>query len=164
MKTWIEKHSIGLSLALVVAVMVMIFCFSAQTGNASGALSGQITNWIIKLALPDFDQLPLSEQEALRGSVGLVIRKAAHFSEYTLLGVSLLLHILQIGKRLPVSKPWLWAWGIGVAYAISDELHQGLVADRNPSAVDVLIDGSGVLFGIGALALCLWLRRRKIGR
>ena len=161
MKTWIEKHRIGLSLVLVVAVMVMIFCFSAQNGNTSGALSGRITNWFIKLVLPDFDELPLPEQEALRGSVGLAIRKAAHFSEYTLLGVSLLLHILQIRKRLPVSKPWLWAWVTGVAYAVSDELHQGLVADRNPSAVDVLIDGSGVLFGIGVLALCLWLRRKK---
>ena len=164
MKTWIEKHSIGLSLVLVVAVMVMIFCFSAQNGNTSGALSGRITTWIIKLVLPDFDELPLPEQEALRGSVGLVIRKAAHFSEYTLLGVSLLLHILQIRKRLAVSVPWLWAWAAGAAYAVSDELHQGLVAGRNPSAVDVLIDGSGVLFGIGVLALCLWLRRRKIGR
>ena len=37
MKTWIKKHSLWLSLLLVVSVMVMIFCFSAQTGKESGA-------------------------------------------------------------------------------------------------------------------------------
>lgn len=159
MKFWIEKHSIGITLALVAAVMVMIFCFSAQTGEKSGALSGRITTWVVSLAVPDFEQLPASEQEALRSAAGLVIRKTAHFSEYALLGFSLMLHIRQLRKRITVSGPGLWAWLVGTAYAVTDELHQGLVAGRHPAAVDVLIDSCGVVAGVLLLA---WILRGKV--
>ena len=65
MKQWIRKHSIGLSLVLVLAVMVMIFCFSAQTGQSSGALSGRITMRLVSLFVPDLDTYPEPERQAL---------------------------------------------------------------------------------------------------
>ena len=37
---------------------------------------------------------------------------------------------------------------VGVSYAGLDEYHQGFVADRGPSLVDVGIDSLGVLTGI----------------
>ena len=57
MKKWIEKHSILLSLLLVIAVMVMIYCFSAQTGEESGEMSGRLTTWVLNLVVPDFENL-----------------------------------------------------------------------------------------------------------
>lgn len=160
MKNWIEKYSIGVTLALVIAVMVMIFCFSAQTGEQSGAMSGRVTTGIINLFVLDFEDMTAQEQESLRYTVGLVIRKLAHFSEYALLGFTLMLHIRQIGKRTTVHLPWLWAWIVGTLYAASDEFHQGFVADRGPSFFDVMIDSSGVITGTMLLFLFL-LRRRK---
>ena len=161
MRTWIEKHSIALSLILVIVVMGMIFFFSAQTASQSGALSGRITTKVIRLFLPGFDTLPLAEQTALRNTVGLWIRKTAHFTEYALLGFSLILHLRQLRKKLCVKLPWFWAWGIGTAYAVTDELHQGLVAGRHPAVTDVMIDSSGVLFGIGFLLLLVrYLHKR----
>lgn len=158
MKCWIEKHSIVLSLLLVVAVMVMIYSFSAQTGEESGAMSGKLTTWVLNLLVPDFANFSPEKQEAVRSTVGLIVRKLAHFSEYALLGFSLMLHIAQIQKKTAVCLPVLWAWGIGTLYAASDEFHQGFVAGRGPSIVDVTIDSAGVIAGVLFLA---WILLRK---
>ena len=158
MKHWIEKNSIILSLLLVIAVMVMIYCFSAQTGAESGAMSGKITTWVLSLVIPDFANFAPEKQEAIRSTVGLIVRKLAHFSEYALLGFSLMLHIAQIQKKISVRLPWLWAWAVGTIYAASDEFHQGFVAGRGPSIVDVMIDSSGVIAGT---MLLLWILLRK---
>lgn len=161
MKHWIEKHSILLSLLLVIAVMVMIYCFSAQTGAESGAMSGRITMWILNLVVPGFGDFSPEKQEAIRSTVSFVVRKLAHFSEYALLGFSLMLHIAQIEKKIAVRLPWLWSWVAGTLYAASDEFHQGFVADRGPSLQDVMIDSSGVIAGTLFLLFILLHRMRK---
>lgn len=162
MKAWIEKHSILLSLLLVIAVMVMIYCFSAQTGEQSGAMSGRLTTWVVKLFVPDFENMTAENQESLRSTVGFLIRKTAHFLEYALLGFSLMLHIAQIEKKITVRLPWLWAWGIGTLYAASDEFHQGFVAGRGPSVRDVMIDSSGVIVGVLLLLWILHFRKERL--
>ena len=158
MKQWIEKHSVVLSLLLVIAVMVMIFCFSAQTGEESGAMSGRLTTWVLNLIIPDFENFSPERQEAIRSTVGLLVRKLAHFSEYALLGFSLMLHITRVQKKITVHLPWLWAWGIGTLYAATDEFHQGFVAGRGPSVVDVTIDSAGVITGV---LLMIWILKKR---
>ena len=158
MKDWIQKHSILLSLLLVIAVMVIIYCFSAQTGVESGAMSGRITRWVLNLVVPGFGDFSPEKQEAIRSAVSFVVRKLAHFSEYALLGFSLMLHIAQIEKKITVRLPWLWSWCVGTLYAASDEFHQGFVAGRGPSVRDVMIDSSGVIAGT---LLLLWIIRRR---
>ena len=160
MKQWIEKNSILLSLLLVIAVMVMIFCFSAQTGEESGAMSGRLTTWVLNLVVPNFENLAFEKQESIRSAVGFAVRKLAHFSEYALLGLSLMLHIVQVQKKITVRLPLLWAWGVGALYAASDEFHQGFVAGRGPSIVDVMIDSLGVIAGV--LLMCWMLHRCRI--
>jgi len=158
MRSWIQKHSILLSFLLVLAVMVMIYCFSAQTGEESGAMSGEITRWLLSIFVPDFDAWASQEQESLLYAVGLIIRKLAHFSEYALLGFALLLHISQVQKKISVRLPALWAWGIGTLYAASDEFHQSFVGGRGPAVTDVMIDSAGVIAGVLIMA---WLLHRK---
>ena len=158
MKQWIEKYSILLSLLLSLAVMVMIYLFSAQTGEESGAMSGQITTWVLNMLVPGFGEFAVEKQEAIRSAVGFAVRKLAHFSEYALLGFSLMLHIAQIQKKMTVRFPWLWAWGVGTLYAVSDEFHQGFVAGRGPSVRDVMIDSAGVIAGT---LLLLWILHRR---
>ena len=74
------------------------------------------------------------------GGWDLLLRKLAHAGEYALLG-ALLLRALR--RDLP-------AFALGVAYAISDELHQHFVPGRRGAPLDVLIDAIGV--GLGVLA------------
>lgn len=160
MRSWFQKHCIAISLIPVIGIMVMIFCFSAQTGEQSGAMSGKVTRWLAGVLIQNFETLPDFQQAALCSRLGLVIRKLAHFSEYALLGFFLMLHIRQILKKAIFRFPWLWGWCVGTLYAVSDEVHQGFVGGRHPAWTDVLIDSGGVLTGI-LLCLLLYLLHRK---
>jgi VanZ family protein len=72
------------------------------------------------------------------GTWDTVLRKGAHVTEYAILGLLLL---RAIGRELP-------ALLIGIAYAITDEVHQHFVSGRHSSAIDVAIDSTGVLIGL----------------
>ena len=122
-------------------------------------MSGQLTTWVLNLVIPDFENFTPEKQESIRSTVGFIVRKLAHFTEYAILGLSLLLHIAQIQKKIMVRIPWLWAWGIGTLYAATDEFHQGFVAGRGPSVRDVTIDSAGVIAGV--LLMLLILKKRK---
>ena len=76
----------------------------------------------------------------------LVLRKIGHALVYAVLGVLL---VRAFGRELP-------AVAAGVAYAVLDELHQGLVPGRHAAPLDVLIDSAGLLAGV--LAAARWRR------
>jgi VanZ family protein len=76
------------------------------------------------------------------GTWDTVLRKGAHVTEYAILGLLLL---RAVGRELP-------AFLIGVAYAITDEVHQHFVQGRHASPVDVAIDSAGILLGIVLLS------------
>ena len=80
------------------------------------------------------------------GTWDLVLRKLAHAAEFAVLG-GLLLRALRDERA---------ALAAGIAYAISDELHQHFVPGRVGSPLDVLIDSVGVAVGV-----LLW---RRFGR
>ncbi len=132
---------------LTVAVMVMIFAFSTEDADRSNETSGAVTRIVLSVISPRYEELPPDQQEELFNSVQTVIRKCAHFSEYTLLGWMLRL-CLESWFGLPVRrKLGLWAWAGGALYACTDELHQILVDGRSGQLLDVMIDSSGVLLG-----------------
>ena len=76
------------------------------------------------------------------GTWDLVLRKAAHVVEYAVLGALL-------GRALPTVP----AFVAGVAYAVTDEIHQAFVEGRAGTPIDVAIDAVGVLLGVLALRL-----------
>jgi VanZ family protein len=80
------------------------------------------------------------------GGWDLVLRKLAHAGEYAVLGALLLRALGHVAASF-----WL-----GTGYAITDEIHQAFVAGRQASLVDVVIDATGVAFG---LAVATRLRR-----
>jgi VanZ family protein len=77
----------------------------------------------------------------------------AHMLEYAILGA---LVWFALGRRMP-----LLAWGLAVAYAISDEFHQRFVPGRHADPVDVLIDTVGA--GLAVALLWWWERARSQG-
>jgi VanZ family protein len=77
------------------------------------------------------------------GTWDLLLRKAAHMTEYAILGALLL---RALGRELP-------AFLVGVAYAATDEIHQHFVEGRHASAIDVALDSVGVAAGIYLLRL-----------
>jgi VanZ family protein len=94
----------------------------------------------------------LSSIPALASGLGLwdeVLRKLAHAAEFAILGALLL---RALGRALP-------AFALGVAYAISDEIHQSFVEGRRGAPLDVVIDAVGV--GLGMLAWQRFVRSRR---
>jgi hypothetical protein len=72
------------------------------------------------------------------GGWDLALRKVAHAAEFAVLGFLL----FRAGGRERL------ALGLGIAYAVSDELHQHFVPGRVGSPLDVVVDTVGVLVGV----------------
>lgn len=156
---------IFITLVPVLLVMFVIYGFSAQDSDVSSETSGGITDLVIELLVPDYEDLPLEKQESLSGQITYIVRKTGHFSEFALLGFFLILHFQMIHNVRPFRCRRISALALCVLYAASDEFHQAFVDGRSPSPKDVLIDSAGALFGILIMtliiSLCIKLKRRK---
>jgi VanZ family protein len=90
------------------------------------------------------------------GTWDLLLRKLAHMAEYAILGL-LLARALDRSTLVRTTMLAL-AFVLGVAYAVSDEIHQTFVRGRAGRPVDVLIDAVGVVIG-----LLVWHRWSQAG-
>lgn len=158
-------YRILLTAAAVIAVMSLIFFFSSQDGSESAETSGRLVR-IVTSMIPNFDELSAEEQFRLSEQIHFIIRKTAHFTEYTLLGFTLLLHIRTIYDYIS-KKPraaWLLSWSIGVIYAALDEYHQSFSDARSPQIRDVLIDSAGAAAGVllcTVVLMAIYKQRRQ---
>ena len=149
-----------LSFLPALAMLALIFSFSAQTGVESGGLSKAVSQWIVL----HWNQLTggsLAANEIVlqASAIEFWVRKGAHMTEYALLcwSVSLPFFVWRIQPKLRIPlTPLLCA-----AVAASDEFHQSFVAGRGPSVRDVGIDTLGALCALGLLELVRWLIRRR---
>jgi len=72
------------------------------------------------------------------GGWDLGLRKVAHAAEFAVLGFWLLRATGRVDLAL----------GLGIAYAVSDEIHQHFVSGRQGEPLDVAIDAVGVAIGV----------------
>lgn len=93
-------------------------------------------------------------------SVDFVVRKLGHMAVF---GILALLLWRALAGTTALRRPWAWAFVLAALYAVTDELHQGLVSGRHLSAVDVAIDAAGALIAIVAIRLIL-SRRPAVSR
>ncbi len=90
-------------------------------------------------------------------AVQLLMRKAAHVTEYAILAALLLRALRGEARHIP----WhflLLAWVMAAVCATLDEYHQSFVSSRTAAIGDVLIDVCGALLG---LLLFSWLALRS---
>ena len=96
----------------------------------------------------------LSAQPHLRfvpdEGLDFVVRKIGHMGVF---GILALLLWRALAGSTAWRRPGAWAFALTVLYAASDELHQGFVAGRHPSAVDVGVDAAGALIALVAVGL-----------
>ena len=134
--------------------MIVIFSFSAKVAEDSEEMSRSVGMLIGKAVIKEYKEWPGKRQAAFAAKIDYPVRKAAHASEYALLG------ILLTGAILDIRKPWkrqlLACFLIGAAYAASDEFHQLFVPGRSGQIRDVMIDSAGVAAGI--ILACLAIR------
>ena len=144
----LKNPKIILSWVLVLAVMILIFSFSAQGADTSNDVSGGFISAIYKIYLK-FTGVPCStgEFEATVAAMQHTIRKLAHFSIYLILGFLFSNAYYQSGFK-KFSKYIPLAFVSSAVYASTDEFHQLFVSGRSGELRDVLIDSSGAFLGI----------------
>jgi VanZ family protein len=140
-----------LHIAITVLVMAFIFVQSALPGDLSGAQSNFFVRFLRGL-------IGVSEEQ-----LSFFIRKAAHFTEYMILGGCLAVNARDwfLPARMPV-RGGVAAWMIGAVYAVSDEVHQYFVPGRACAVMDMCIDAAGVATGI--LVVMWYMARRHTAR
>ena len=152
----------ALLLLAILAVAGMIFLFSAQSGAKSKETSDRVTDAALSIMVRGYKRMTESQRLPYRKSVGLIIRKAAHFSEFALLSALLALYIDTSPRRRGLRLSLPLSWLLATLYACTDEIHQQYVSGRGPALLDVGIDSLGAVCGaLIALALLAWARQRK---
>lgn len=137
---------------LLVLTFIKIFDFSSQNSEKSSNLSRTVTEKITN-KIKFIQNLDTDKKEKVLHKAEIIIRKLAHFSEYTLVGILLmaLMSTYEIKSKLRVLVSFI----IGVVYASSDEIHQLFVPGREGAVRDVLIDSTGVITGICIVIIIL---------
>ena len=145
-----------LSFLPALAMMYVIYGFSAQDAGASSNLSYQVSYKIVEIGNEILDKgLDETQIADCAGQIGYPVRKLAHMTEYFLLAVAVSFPFYVYGLRgFPLM---LVAGFICVAFAAGDEYHQSFVAGRGPSVKDVGIDSIGAFFGILTVQIICWV-------
>lgn len=131
----------------IAAALCFIWGNSALTGEESGQISGGLLQWLTSV-FPFLQNLP-----------EVILRKAAHFSEYAVLGF-----LLSRLCRLRNQKPF---YGICIALlfcvltANIDETIQLFRPGRGSSIVDVWIDTVGACTGIAVFSALHFIRTQR---
>ncbi|GEN46657.1 VanZ family protein [Alkalibacillus haloalkaliphilus] len=127
--------------------MGLIFYFSHQPGEQSSELSGSVVDLVLSI-VPFID--------ADTDWVHYLIRKAAHFFIYFVLGI-LVMNALRVSGVELKRSAWVTIV-VCLLYAISDEVHQLYIPGRSGEVSDVVLDTVGAGFGV-LLYVVIW---RKI--
>lgn len=125
--------------AMTVLVMYIIFSFSAQSAEGSKELSQGLLDKILEI-------IPFEISHVF-------LRKAAHFSEYALLGAVSFCALSFTLKK----KAFFWGWLLSTFYAVTDEIHQLFIPGRACRVFDIFVDSSGAAAGIAFAALVFFI-------
>ena len=152
---WLIAARVIFTFALI-ACIVFIFSNSMQIGDVSESASGRVLLLMKKV----FTRLGMPG--AANHLTDHIVRKLAHFCEYTLEGFLLMLCMRVYTRRYVrhISVPMLG----GVLTAMADETIQIYSPGRSSQVTDVWLDSAGVLAGILIalvfMALCRMLFHR----
>jgi len=127
----------------------MALMFFGSTDLMSAEHTSRILTPLLRWWNPDISLAGIAQAH-------LLVRKAAHLTEYAILAL-LLCRALRGG----VEEFWqrvALTLAPAMIFAVADEFHQSFVASRTASLGDVLLDCSGALLG---LMICATTRNRN---
>lgn len=133
-----------ISIILVIVWMILIFIMSSFDATNSSNQSNFIVNIISNIF--NINNLDI---------LSYIIRKLAHLTEYTILGILTLNMTRQNNIKTNIGII------IGIIFAISDEIHQIFVPGRSCQITDILIDILGIFIGYIIYKYILKLIKRK---
>lgn len=136
----------------VVAMLGVMYYFSTDVFSADNTRNviEKIFLWFV----------PHASKHTM-ATMNYVVRKAAHFTEYAVLGA-----FLFRAYRADHPTRWRLKWAFysfltAGTWALLDEFHQTLTRSRGGSIWDSLIDSSGAFFVLAAIAIVYRTPRRR---
>lgn len=136
---------------LLFCTFVVIFNFSSEDSEKSGSTSQKVTEEITK-NIKSIQKLDDVKKAKVLDKIESVIRKIAHFSIYSLVGV--LLMALLSTYNISDKNKIIFTIVLGTIYASSDEFHQSFIPGRSGEVKDVMLDTLGVAVG-GLIVLAI---------
>lgn len=147
---WLIAGRVVFTLALI-GCIAFIFSNSMKIASVSSVSSGRVLQ-LLQAVLRRLGMPGLAQRLTMH-----IVRKMAHFCEYTLEGFLLML-CMRVYSRRPlrhITVPML----AGVLTALTDETIQLFSEGRSSQVTDVWLDSAGVLAGILAALLLMGLWR-----
>ncbi len=123
-------------LFLLFLLISSIWFFSSQTGEESSSLSRALIHWLHLERLPE---------------IQFLIRKAAHFSIYLVMGM--LWYLFYDALGFTPGYAVLAAVCFSIVFAGLDELHQTFIPQRAGQFRDVVLDSIGAI--VGTCLICV---------
>jgi len=140
-----------LSLAVSVALTIIVWSFSIQSGETSAALSSNITVSVYRFIEGVFPMWDI-EIDPLHGA----IRKTAHVTEYMILTFAWIMTAFRFGLQRFMGAL------ITLGIAFIDEGIQMFTEGRAPSFIDVFVfDLGGILIALGLVLLITKIQKRR---
>lgn len=128
--------------ALIWMTVIFVGSTDLLSSQRTSRFLGPILRWVI----------PGISDESVR-TAQFIVRKCGHLTEYAFLAV-----LFHRALSLTLRTPTLWSWraaigafALAACFAVTDEIHQGLVATRYGSGIDVLIDSAGAAIGLSTV-------------
>ena len=148
-------------LLLLISMSTMHY-FSSQDGSTSKAQSNAVIEIIDdirdKVTIKNEKLKKINEavmKELKKHKKSLLVRKAAHFTMYAVIGGTAMLVIYSFSKHIFLSATL--SFTLAFLYAVFDERSQMAVDGRSGNFTDVLIDSSGALLSILILSILLMI-------
>ena len=136
------KYKDKVLIILAIIWMGVIFMFSAQVSDESKSSSNKVTSAVVNTVISiKKENISEEKRQKIIEDKTFIVRKTAHFTEYFILGLILILY-LQTKEKL-TTKYVILAIIFCVLYATSDEIHQLFVDGRSCKIMDILIDTCG---------------------
>ena len=139
--------------------MIIIFWFSNQPATESSEISGTISYRLVEDTDEIFNWGLTTDQIGnIAGNIEYPIRKAAHMTEYAILGWLAFAFSGTFEMRQKVH--YIAALGFAFCYASTDEFHQYFIPGRSAEVMDVCIDTLGASIGLAILFFTLKVVRK----
>lgn len=145
-------------LLFIIMWSFVIFGFSSMDSDDSNKASYKIMADLITKSLNFTNKIGAtnshpSRKEVIKAAkiINPIIRKLAHFLEYFILAVFILIFANYVAKWKNQHKfilVFFISLTVCALYAISDEFHQIFVSGRTGQIVDSCIDTTGAFFGL----------------
>lgn len=148
----------GAFLALLTgAILVAIFCLTAQDVTETSLLSSAAERLLSTLVAPD-----AANEAGTPTWAGLTIRQLAHIAEFAALGLAAGFAVPFFARELSV-RTWAGSVALCAVASFLDQVHKLYVPGRHFDGFDLVLDAGGYVVAVTVAHLVLTLTSKAPG-